>query len=545
MGIGNREEREPRSGGDTMKSSALRLSDSRFPIRDSRQLDRLRRVWQTLGRDDPLWAVLSHADKRGGRWDAQEFLATGQVEIDCQFAALAASGLPRGHELALDFGCGVGRLSRALASHFAQVIGVDVSASMVEAARRLNADVGNVEFRENASPRIERVADASVDFVFSHITLQHIPTALAAGYVEELLRVLAPGGVAVFQFVAGTDDTWRGRLFALASNRWLNPLRRLWWRRRAVFEMHVLPEARVRACLARRPDLRLLHAIDDQAAGTGWRGRRWTVVNDAEAPRCITWDGRLLYVDPRDEQVGARLAAGVAHEPHVERALRERLREGDVMLDVGANIGVFSLLAAARVGARGRVIAVEPLARNRVLLARSAQANGFGNVTTVAAAASDRAGSVELRTHPTTSNSAMPAAAGPRLRAAGGATVRVPTVALDDTLADLDRLDLVKVDVVGMEPLALRGLERALKRFRPVLISEFHPWAIARAAASAPLDHLRWLLRLYPAITILHRDGTRERCVEPGAVIDAWQRANEAAGMGGRLHLDLLLDPGS
>ncbi|HEY0230027.1 MAG TPA: class I SAM-dependent methyltransferase, partial [Dokdonella sp.] len=155
-------------------------------------LDRLRRVWQTLGRDDPLWAVLSQADKRGGRWQHEEFFATGRLEIDAQLGALAAQGLPRQRELALDFGCGVGRLTRALAARFERVIGVDVSPSMIAAARELNADVGNVEFRENASPRIENIADASVDLVFSHITLQHIPTALAAGYVEEFFRILAP-----------------------------------------------------------------------------------------------------------------------------------------------------------------------------------------------------------------------------------------------------------------------------------------------------------------------------------------------------------------
>ncbi|MFI4969421.1 MAG: class I SAM-dependent methyltransferase, partial [Lysobacterales bacterium] len=200
-----------------------------------KELERLRRVWQTLGRDDPLWAVLSHARKRGRRWDVAEFFATGRREVDAQLAALAADGFPLRHELTLDFGCGAGRLSRALATHFERVIGVDVSASMVEAARELNADVANAEFMENAAPRLGGIADASVDCVFSHITLQHIPGELSIGYVEEFFRMLAPGGVAVFQFVGGPDRSLRGRLFGVASNRWLNPLRRVLWRRRDVF----------------------------------------------------------------------------------------------------------------------------------------------------------------------------------------------------------------------------------------------------------------------------------------------------------------------
>ncbi len=244
------------------------------------QLDHLRRVWTTLGREDPLWAVLSRPDKRGGRWDADEFLATGRAEIDAQMAALVAWGLPRRRGLALDFGCGAGRLTRALAMHFDEALGVDVSAGMLDTARALNADIGNVRFVENATPRLPMVADASVDFVYSCMTLQHIPSVLAQGYVEEFLRVLAPGGVAGFQFVTGPDASWRGRFYRRVPNRWLNVLRRLAWRRGAVFEMHTLEEAWLEACLARHSGLRLVLALDDGAAGPGWAGRRWYVTRD-------------------------------------------------------------------------------------------------------------------------------------------------------------------------------------------------------------------------------------------------------------------------
>ena len=68
---------------------------------------------------------------------------------------------------------------------------------------------------------------------------------------------------------------------------------------------------------------------------------------------------------------------------------------------------------------------------------------------------------------------------------------------------------------------------------------------IERASATVPIDYLHWLRRLYPAISILHRDGSRERCVEPEAVMHAWRSANAQAGLGDRLHLDLLLEPES
>lgn len=135
----------------------------------------------------------------------------------------------------------------------------------------------------------------------------------------------------------------------------------------------------------------------------------------------------------------------------------------------------------------------------------------------------------------------MPAAAGELLRDARGVVVSVPALVLDERCADLDRLDLLKIDIEGMEPLALRGLERTIARLRPTLLSEFNPWAIERATATNAIDYLRWLRRWYPAITILQRDGRRERCVEVEEVMQAWREENHRAGLGDRLHLDLLL----
>lgn len=244
------------------------------------QLEELRKVWAVLGHEDPLWAVLSRADKRGGRWSVEEFLATGQLEIESQLAWLATHELPKQRNRALDFGCGAGRLTRALASQFESATGVDVSSSMIDKARSLNADMGNLEFRENNSACIDGFDDASVDLVYSCMTLQHIPATLAKGYVGEFLRVIRPGGVAAFQFVAGTDRSWRGRLYALLPNRLLNPLRRILWRRSAVFEMHVLDEQELHAALRQSPGCRLVAAIDDGAAGPGWLSRRWYVVRD-------------------------------------------------------------------------------------------------------------------------------------------------------------------------------------------------------------------------------------------------------------------------
>ena len=248
------------------------------------ELERVRRTWQQLGSDDPLWAVLSSPEKRGGRWNVDDFFASGRDEIDNQMnIVLPPLGLPRQRRLAIDFGCGAGRLTRALGRHFAAVIGLDVSTSMVRTARGLNADISNIAFRENTGARLDLIADRSVDFLSCCIVLQHIPASLQIGYVADFFRVLAPGGVAMFQFVIGSDDSPRGRVYKRLSNRWMNVFRRIAWRRWSVFEMYPLSESAVVDLLAKDHGLRLVLAADDQSAGPGWRSRRWHVSRDASA----------------------------------------------------------------------------------------------------------------------------------------------------------------------------------------------------------------------------------------------------------------------
>src|SRR3954447_22271496 len=108
----------------------------------------VRRDWERLGEEDPLWAVLSSEGKRGGNWDEAEFFRTG-VEFVDQLMPDVAVHLP-GQVLgdALDFGCGVGRLSQPLGRHFRTVTGVDVSAAMLDRARAANT-ADNITFVHN------------------------------------------------------------------------------------------------------------------------------------------------------------------------------------------------------------------------------------------------------------------------------------------------------------------------------------------------------------------------------------------------------------
>lgn len=185
-------------------------------------LERHRQEWEQLAEVDPLWAVLTQADKRGGRWDREEFLATGEAEIAEVLDAAAELGRPAGRRRALDFGCGAGRLTRALAGRFETAVGVDISAGMVEAARALNADVAGCEFRVNTSADLGQFGEGEFDFVYSSLVLQHLPDrGLVERYVAELLRVAAPDGLVVFGLPA-----WIGWPYRLAISRRLYGLLR-------------------------------------------------------------------------------------------------------------------------------------------------------------------------------------------------------------------------------------------------------------------------------------------------------------------------------
>src|SRR5207253_2064207 len=98
---------------------------SKRPRLNHMDLERLGRTWDRLGRRDPLWAVLTHPEKKGGRWNLEEFLATGEAEIAKLFATLEERRIEVEYDVAVDFGCGVGRLTQPLARRFQTVYGID------------------------------------------------------------------------------------------------------------------------------------------------------------------------------------------------------------------------------------------------------------------------------------------------------------------------------------------------------------------------------------------------------------------------------------
>ncbi len=202
------------------------------------KLEELRDVYEGLGEDDPLWAVLTADRYRDNRWDPEAFFASGRTEITEVVGYLERLGRsPEGGRV-LDFGCGVGRLSLALAEHFDDVTGVDISTSMLERARDFNRFGDRVRFVHNDRADLEVLGDARFDLVYSNKTLQHIAPRFSLAYVAEFLRLLAPGGVALFMIPAGPHraGSWSRRWYRLWSERLRPGLKQL--RGRPRVEMH-------------------------------------------------------------------------------------------------------------------------------------------------------------------------------------------------------------------------------------------------------------------------------------------------------------------
>jgi SAM-dependent methyltransferase len=155
-------------------------------------------VWEQLGASDPLWANLAEPNKSGGRWDPDDFLRAGQIQIDDCLGRLRTLERMDQRDSALDFGCGAGRLTQGLATYFAHVTGVDISSSMIDAARRLNRRGAQCTFQQVSGSDLRRFENRQFDLVFSSLVLIHLPPRTSIELLREFLRVTREGGFVVF-----------------------------------------------------------------------------------------------------------------------------------------------------------------------------------------------------------------------------------------------------------------------------------------------------------------------------------------------------------
>jgi 2-polyprenyl-3-methyl-5-hydroxy-6-metoxy-1,4-benzoquinol methylase len=227
-------------------------------------LEAATRNWTELGKNDPLWAILTDPDKKGNRWDEKEFFATGETAIAGIFEELREAGHVPAAGKALDFGCGVGRLTQALAGRFASVDGVDISSSMVSRAGDFNRHPDRVRYHLNVRSDLATFPAGQYDFICSLIALQHTPSRFQRSYLTDFFRLLRPGGVAYFQTIHATF--WRSLIPEWAAE----PVRRWRSRGQAYIPMYGLPARQVRRIFDRPGGRTVSHKISPH---TGWESR--------------------------------------------------------------------------------------------------------------------------------------------------------------------------------------------------------------------------------------------------------------------------------
>jgi FkbM family methyltransferase len=208
-------------------------------------------------------------------------------------------------------------------------------------------------------------------------------------------------------------------------------------------------------------------------------------------PYLVDLDGFKLYVRMDDFFTGAVIAKARSYEPHVTAQVKRILRPGDVFVDIGANVGHFSMLAAHLVGPEGTVIAFEPLPTNCELIRLSMAENQFDNIRLYPYAVAEQAQIIEMLAEGTQSNARL--AQTNDLGRKGARKWSIEAVVLDDFLADLPRIDLVKLDIEGAEPRAWQGMRQLIQCHRPYIVSEFFPDFIRLTSQIRPESFLEML----------------------------------------------------
>jgi FkbM family methyltransferase len=183
--------------------------------------------------------------------------------------------------------------------------------------------------------------------------------------------------------------------------------------------------------------------------------------------------GQVLHIGAGNGQGAWQAISGLEYEPEL-RQLLARIRPGDVIIDIGANVGSYTLRCARRTGPGGRVIAIEAMAANAALLERNIAANGLKNVRVVACAIGDKPGRVALYSKGHSSSTRL--SEGDSFSAVAEAEMITGDSLIE--IHGLTRVDWIKMDIEGAEPAALRGLPRILAEFRPSFLFENNSGAV-------------------------------------------------------------------
>jgi len=214
----------------------------------------------------------------------------------------------------------------------------------------------------------------------------------------------------------------------------------------------------------------------------------------------IPVQGFELAVDKADVSVSWPLRQGI-YEPHLIRFFRERLEAGMVFVDVGANIGLYSMLAAQAVGKNGKVFSFEPNSENCRLIMLSAHRNEYENVMVFPFALSNQVGHALFSSHIGSNGGIIPDTQDSLLNPS---CFVVPVARLEDMITD--KVDVIKMDVEGAEGLVIQGARHLIERDRPIVTSEFSLEMLPRVSKISGKDYLHYFVKNHYAIYLIDQN---------------------------------------
>jgi FkbM family methyltransferase len=271
-----------------------------------------------------------------------------------------------------------------------------------------------------------------------------------------------------------------------------------------------------------------LDALRASGALGRWQASQ-SAISNSFAPRIAranTFWGGTLEVDIRDA-VGSSVFIHGSYEPELSAALYQLLQPGQTFVDVGAHIGYFSLLAADRVGDRGKVVSLEPCERTFWSLTRNTQASK--NVQRHRVAAWDSGTTLSLNDYGPL-HSAFNSIGDRRIHESAPPVKSTPfevrAVALDEFFEETQTVpDVIKIDAESAEEQVLEGLRRTLQSVRPVITLEVGDYEhlLAKGVARSSdilrsLDPLGYIL-LEPTLDGLHFHGIRDGLYAYGNIL--------------------------
>lgn len=180
----------------------------------------MRQDWDKRARENARHFIATEQSE----WNEVEYYNSGRLcvfhEVLTDLGNVCQHKNPKDMNV-LEIGCGTGRMTRALGQVFGDVYAVDISGEMIEQGRRGLADVPNVHMFQNSGADLQVLGDVQLDFAFSYIVFQHIPSReVIYSYAREVYRLLRPGGLFKFQVQgapeaeSGKTDSWFGVYFS-------------------------------------------------------------------------------------------------------------------------------------------------------------------------------------------------------------------------------------------------------------------------------------------------------------------------------------------